>query len=206
MEHTEIPILLALLSCCVWKNVEVRTTPCVSGNGAMVFCSIWISKKCTFRGKPRFWLADGAQLFSYPISMSLTSIHVRGSFIFCKCMIQLCPLTTKSHRTHPRHKGSDGTGRLGRISANTYGSCAPEASLRVCDRDFGLAASSLGLHRAWKCLARCWDGEQIPARRVPTGLEEIPLKMSAAALEQAVSHEWPVKGFGFEPPSGVILF
>lgn len=30
MGHTAIPILMAVLSCCVWENVEVRTTHGVS--------------------------------------------------------------------------------------------------------------------------------------------------------------------------------
>lgn len=145
MGHTEIPILMALLSCCVWKNVEVRTTPCVSGNGAMVFCSIWMSEKC---GSSCIWVTDGVQSLPYSISLSLTSIHVRGSCNFCKCMLQLRPLATKSHCTHPRHKCSDGTGRLGHLSANTHGSCTPEASLRVLIVIFG------SLRQVWACVGR----------------------------------------------------
>lgn len=176
MGHTAIPILMALLSCCVWKNVEVRTTPCVTGNGALVICSNWMSALDKLGGGGKIiciWLADGAQPLVYSISMSLTSIHVQG--IFFKSITQLRPLTTTQTKVMRRILA------INAVMAQT-------AVTLICDRarithTRGSIKSFFNsifgsLRQVWACVGRenasHGAGMENKSRRVPTGVEEIP--------------------------------
>lgn len=47
MGHTAIPILMAVLSCCVWENVEVRATRSGS-SGAMAHCDLFYCSALCF--------------------------------------------------------------------------------------------------------------------------------------------------------------